>query len=318
MYKAASSGRVETVRLLVAEGGADAASKNLYLTESTPLHISSSNGHLGVVRYLLSLEDRVEADGKNALGKTALYYAALAGRVDVARALLESGRVDVNGENGAHRRSALQQASYWGRYGYDDTIPLYGEGGERDLDLYFAEYSNGTVTVRVLLESGADVHQRDANNFTALYLAAYVNGTKTVRLLLNAGADPNVRCGRQLWSPLFVASFRGSVDAVRVLLDFPGTEIDLPSLGGYTPLEAARLEGYKDIVKLLLERGATDTERNLGDSPRPPLETNLDEEINREQADLDYLEIHCTPQHREEYAKRGLNNCKNYQSPSDV
>lgn len=173
LYMAASSGRVETVRLLVAEGGADAASKNLYLTESTPLHISSSNGHLGVVRYLLSLEDRVEADGKNALGKTALYYAALAGRVDVARALLESGRVDVNGENGAHRRSALQQASYWGRYGYDDTIPLYGEGGEVDLDLYFAEYSNGTVTVRVLLESWADVHQRDANNFTALYLAAY-------------------------------------------------------------------------------------------------------------------------------------------------
>jgi ankyrin repeat protein len=53
---------------------------------------------------------------------------------------------------------------------------------------------------------------------------------------------------------------------VRLLLQRADIELDLRSLeNGLTPLELAEKEGYKEIVMLLLERGAGQPKSSLED-----------------------------------------------------
>ena len=47
--------------------------------------------------------------------------------------------------------------------------------------------------LRLLLDAGADVHQRGLNDYTALHFAACRNDAAAVRILLAHGADPSAR-----------------------------------------------------------------------------------------------------------------------------
>jgi len=47
--------------------------------------------------------------------------------------------------------------------------------------------------VRMLLDAGADPHQRGVNDYTALHMAVAENNVPAVRLLIARGADPSLR-----------------------------------------------------------------------------------------------------------------------------
>ncbi len=58
-------------------------------------------------------------------------------------------------------------------------------------------------------------------------------------------------------TPLILACFLGRIDCVRLILENPAVDIDLPSEdSGYTPLCVACLTGNYEIVKMLLEKDA--------------------------------------------------------------
>ena len=57
------------------------------------------------------------------------------------------------------------------------------------------------------------------------------------------------------WTPLHLASFSGSEDAVRLLLNCAGIDVESPSYpSGYIPLHLACLSGHIGVVGLLLSR----------------------------------------------------------------
>ncbi len=59
-------------------------------------------------------------------------------------------------------------------------------------------------------------------------------------------------------TPLHLASYAGSDDAVRALLNSPGTSVDsATSPAGYTSLHLACLGGHVGVVGLLLSRSTT-------------------------------------------------------------
>ena len=91
---------------------------------------------------------------------------------------------------------------------------------------------------------------------TPLYEAAIQGHTEVVQLLLQAGADPNMasNLGR---TTLHAAAERYWVDILGVLLD-GGAKLDRgdPLLHGDTPLHVATVNGYKNVVNVLLERAA--------------------------------------------------------------
>lgn len=209
-------------------------------------------------------QQRREPDGGEL---TPLVYAARAGHLDAARALLEAG-ADVN------------QVT---RYGWS---PLLAATQNRNYQLG-----------KFLIENGADVNLANKGGWTPLYLATdnrnleggdYPTRTpdmdhlEFIKLLLEAGADPNARITESTetrtvftnqWldengaTAFLRASQSGDIELMRLLLEY-GADPHIYTELGVTPLAVAAGIGWVEgitfewsteqtveAVKLLLELG---------------------------------------------------------------
>src|SRR6266478_1198189 len=73
-------------------------------------------------------------------------------------------------------------------------------------------------------------------------------------LILTHAEDPNAKCGNH-GTPLHAASYKGHLDAVRVLLTH-GVDVNSTNEDKITPLCSAYEGRHLDVMRLLLERGA--------------------------------------------------------------
>jgi ankyrin repeat protein len=84
---------------------------------------------------------------------------------------------------------------------------------------------------------------------------------KMVKMLLKAGADPNYKAyymgdTNRFNTPLHVACYQGYLADVQLLIEQPGVELNEIDIDGYTPLMWAVSKGNKEIVGVLLAKGA--------------------------------------------------------------
>jgi len=146
-------------------------------------------------------------------------------------------------------------------------------------EFFSAVQSRSPERIKALLaQTPALVHAR-SDGATALHFAAIANDRATVDVLLAARADVNARDDTYQMTPIGWASEEGHGEMVRHLYD-AGAEVDLHQaaayglvdhvkdlvrgtrrqvnavVGGWTPLQLATLWGHKDVVELLLTRGA--------------------------------------------------------------
>ena len=90
---------------------------------------------------------------------------------------------------------------------------------------------------------------------TALYYAMLCGFSGLANyLIITHGENVNAKCG-ELGTPLHAASYKGHLDAVRVLLTH-GVDVDATNEGRKTPLCSAYDGGHLDGVRMLLEHGA--------------------------------------------------------------
>jgi ankyrin repeat protein/L-ascorbate metabolism protein UlaG (beta-lactamase superfamily) len=218
---AAQSGQLDAVKLLV-ESGADARHSDN--NGMTPLHFASYEGHDDVALYLL--EHGADPAAVTSRGSVALHGAALRGSTPTVAVLLEHG-VPANARNEG---------------GF--TPLLSGTAGQADVEL-----------VRLLVEHGAWVDDRDREGTTALHNAAWRGNLDVVRYLIEQGASVNALMNGGGNTPLHNAASTGNIEVVRALLD-AGTQVDCRTTWGATPLQWAARQGGEDVVQLLLERGA--------------------------------------------------------------
>lgn len=119
--------------------------------------------------------------------------------------------------------------------------------------------TKGSLTLlRLLLDSGADVHPKKDNELSALYKAAEAGHLAIVLELLDHGADPNwqvVKTGVAGQTALFRAAEAGHLAVVTTLLA-RGADPNLLAKNGQTALYLACLRGRNAIVKALLDAGA--------------------------------------------------------------
>jgi Ankyrin repeats (3 copies)/Ankyrin repeats (many copies) len=194
------------------------------------------------------------------------------------------------------REDSLQQVQDLLRDGGIDLTKRITSAGSVLLPpLHRACFLNKPDEARLLIEHGADVHEKAQSGCTAMYQAVS-RGTKCipallahgaaidrvatpgsgsvlsflssnryareedVHVLLEAGAQINARGGLFQQTPLMVASAVGCVAVVSALLQQPGLEIDAEDERGFTALMEAR---DPHIIQILLEAGADYTDHLL-------------------------------------------------------
>lgn len=101
----------------------------------------------------------------------------------------------------------------------------------------------------------------DHKGDSLVMLAAYHGHADLTALLLDLGADPDLRNARGL-SPLDGAAWKGDARIVTMLLD-AGADAD-GNGGARSPLMWAAAFGRRDVVHLLLRRGADPSRRDAG------------------------------------------------------
>ena len=163
-----------------------------------------------------------------------LHETARRGNLPAVRALLESGE-DVNKRDPELGRTAL----------------------------YFAAHFDRPVTLKALIEAGADANAQDVDGGTSLFMAAYRNNVMIVMELIDAGADVNLGCRKHHYpelegtTPLHMAVQYGYEGCVVALIR-GGADIHRRTNMGITSLEYAIDYKHEKIAKLLRQLGARD------------------------------------------------------------
>ncbi|MEO8422029.1 MAG: ankyrin repeat domain-containing protein [Hyphomicrobium sp.] len=165
LYVAAEAGRHTVVETLIASG----ADVNLPGRSGlTPIAATAFIGDDPLMRLLL--DKGADANAVDGTGKSAICYAAGRGFPAAVRRLLDNG-VDVNR-----------------RYGNDLTVLMWAAGyteeaGTADMD----------EIIKLLIERGARLDDRDNRGRTALMIAAAVGHAAAAELLISRGADTAAR-----------------------------------------------------------------------------------------------------------------------------
>ena len=188
---------------------------------SKSLHDATRDGDISQVK--LHISRGTDVNMKDKQGTTALYWAALYRRLDIARLLLETG-ADVNLKNSQ-----------------GGVAPLHTGADRTDL-------------AKLLIAEGADVNAKTDQRWTPLHFAARFGYDEKAKLLVSKGADVNAKEQRN-WTPLHFAARFGHKEIVELLAS-KGANINTETNNGATALLWAKYEGYKEIVELLRKHGA--------------------------------------------------------------
>ena len=292
---ASTDGNAPMIRALL-DAGADA--NEVDLAGETPLMAASRAGNVDAVRLLLDRGASVDTKEKASQG-TALMVAVRENQPGVVQLLIERGA-----EVAAQTRTGAEP-----RFVLPNSVPGFGHGvgivrgglpprGSRApipgamTPLLYAARDGRLEIARVLLASGAELEQTDANGITPLISAITNNHPDVARFLIDKGA--NIKAvdwyGRTpLWAAVETrnmdvdnASFVNGIDRapflelIQVLLDKgadPNVRMkEVPPIRraflrvtgslawvdftGQTPFLTAALSGDLAVMRLLLKHGA--------------------------------------------------------------
>lgn len=154
---------------------------------------------------------------------TIIEFAAMYGRLDVIKFLIENG--------------------------YDHETFL------KDDSLIFAASNDFTDIIEYMIKEGKDINQSfgKEKGYTALREAAYLNYTESVELLCKLGADVNI--SNKYDTPLYSAAAEGNLETVKILISY-GADVNKASKYGITPYEISEKYGYNQVATYLGKHGA--------------------------------------------------------------
>ncbi|KAI9732413.1 MAG: hypothetical protein M1834_001621 [Cirrosporium novae-zelandiae] len=254
LYFAAERGYLDIVNLLIKH---DANVNYLDRRWETAMFKPAGNGHTAVVSRLLDVG--TNPTKLDMWDRTPLRFAAMRGRKDIVRMLLERTKIDQNKPDWMGRPVLHAGAAYL-RQGQEEVIDILFEHGaqpatqgyEGGSALHAAisrESDQPPVTkdlVEKLIHYGVPIDTVDEHGKTPLALAVQSENLEVVEHLLKSGASPGN-------TALHCAIETGNIVVVKLLLCYQ-SNLDLTerNLSGETALHIAAKEGDEAILKELL------------------------------------------------------------------
>ncbi|XP_041932384.1 transient receptor potential cation channel, subfamily N, member 1 [Alosa sapidissima] len=233
----------------------------------SPLLLAAERGHLEVVRILLQNHARVDVFDED--GKAALHLAAENGHEDIADLLL-SHKAFVNAktklgltplhlaaQNGSTRLVRLLVETH---VASTDALSL-----NKQTPLHLAAMSGQLDVCSSLLKLRADITATDIHGQTPLHLAAENDHSEVVQLFLKHRPELATLANVEGATCTHIAAAKGSVAVIRELLKFNqgGVSTLHNKANGSCPLHLAAAGGHTEVVKVLLEAGASAADEDV-------------------------------------------------------
>jgi ankyrin repeat protein len=135
------------------------------------------------------------------------------------------------------------------------ALPLQAApgAGKRSPELFIAIGHQDAAAVKALLARGVDANSQNTLGMSALQIAAAVGNMEMVQTLLAAGADVNH--ASVYGTPLTFAAFDSRPEIVKLLLE-KGATVSAGRPDQITPLMLAARAGQVEVIRELLARGA--------------------------------------------------------------
>ncbi|XP_067282389.1 transient receptor potential cation channel, subfamily N, member 1 [Pseudorasbora parva] len=233
----------------------------------SPLLLAAEQGHTEVVRVLLQNNARVDVFDKE--GKAAIHLAAEQGHQDIVDILL-SHKAFVN----AKTKQGLTPLHLSAQSGSAQLVRLLVETHLASVDalslrkqtpLHLAAVSGQLDVCSSLLNLKADITAADIRGQTPLHLAAENDHSEVVKLFLRHRPELATLANMEGATCTHIAAAKGSAAVIRELLMFSqgGPHTLNNKANGLCPLHLAAAGGHTEVVKVLLEAGASVTEEDV-------------------------------------------------------
>ena len=128
-------------------------------------------------------------------------------------------------------------------------------GPELRKRMFEAAKSGDPAKMEQFLSAGADINARDENNDTPLMVSARHGQSAIVELLLSRRGIDLDATNHSRCTAFMEASEKGHAEIVKFLVK-AGSNVNVKSADGFTPLALASRQGHTQTVKLLLDEGA--------------------------------------------------------------
>lgn len=174
------------------------------------------------------------------------------GDLDAVRSML-AGNPELLDATNQTGQSPFLLANYYGQ----KQVADYLLSQNPQLDVFTAAVAG--LKDRVLDEIDRDpslVASHSSDGWTPLHLAAFFGRADVAAALLERGADVNVLSTNQMRNtPLHAAVAGRKYELVKLLLN-ENADVNATQTGGWTALHGASQNGDRDIVEVLLAKGA--------------------------------------------------------------
>ncbi len=210
------------------------------------------HGHTELVRML------IERGADVRLNKP-IHYAGQRGHREICRLLVDAGAIDQLVDSDNKEAVAAYRAMY--RYDAQELGALLAKQPElakiKQVDgstmLHEAAINGAVQVMKVLVQAGAALDAKNDKGHTALDRAVIHNQIDAARFLIDRGAVCDI----------LTAVKCGAAQKVAQIIDSDASLLQTRDPDGRSLLQAAMMLGHKEIVGMLLGRGAPDT-KGLG------------------------------------------------------
>ncbi|KAK8009845.1 hypothetical protein PG990_008810 [Apiospora arundinis] len=266
LHEAAHNGRSEMMKYLL-QGGADPTAADL--SGNTPLHDAARFGKKAPIQILLRYNVDVNVQNNQSGRLSPLMVAALAGRTDVMRLLIEHGaddRATNDFEYTLLHLATITNHTEMIRFLIEDEANIEARGDRGETPLIIAAKQGWMDSVRVLVGYKADLNIRDFKGATPLHYAVKNEDKVLIHYLIQKGADMEIGNSDGM-TVLIQAAGLGHRDILSLFLN-NDANVSAKDKYGRTALHLTAQKGLDTLVELLLDKGADPTaETTAGKRP---------------------------------------------------